>query len=242
MLGRDVSILCTPWTNDIQQFTCCLLKKEQQSSLHTESLCFESGLPGRAPTYHVEFLQQLSLKPAQHHSWIFNMEPCCWAHAGVFATIWRAFRKAEMRIYCTKPLKSPQRARLLGQRSIFRVSPGNSACTICLCSRRAGTTLGLRMSWPDQLSTQQKCLLRIVNSFLTQGCLAWLTSWWSHWSFFSPQEFVRGLVNFHQPQRELYQSTMRDSSFWERPGSDRHREWKNKGKRMTGKWKQGWHF
>lgn len=242
MLGRDVSILCTPWTNDIQQFTCCLLKKEQQSSLHTESLCFDSGLPGRAPTYHVEFLQQLSLKPAQHHPWIFNMEPCCWAHAGVFATIWRAFRKAEMRVYCTKPLTSPQRARLLGQRSIFRVSPGNSACTICLCSRRAGTTLGLRMSWPDQLSTQQKCLLRIVNSFLTQGCLAWLTSWWSHWSFFSPQEFVRGLVNFHQPQRELYQSTLRDSSFWERPGSDRHREWKNKGKRMTGKWKQGWHF
>lgn len=25
-------------------------------------------------------------------------------------------------------------------------------------------------------------------------------------------------------------------------GSDRHREWKNKGKRMTGKWKEGWHF
>lgn len=176
--------LHTPWTNNIKRFTCCLLKKEHQSSLHTESLCFDSGLPGRAPTYHVEFLQQRSLKPAQHHSWIFNVETCCWANAGVLATIWWAFCEAEMKIYCTKSLKSPQRAGPLGQRSIFRVSPGNSACTICLCSRRAGTMLGLRMSWPDQLSTQQKCLLRIVNSFLTQGCLAWLTSWWSHWSFF----------------------------------------------------------
>lgn len=162
----------TPWTNDGQRFTCCLLKKEHQSSLHTESLCFDSGLPGWAPTYHVVFLQQLLWKPVQYHSRIFNVETWCWANAGVLATIWWAFRKAEMKIYCTKSLKSPQRARLLGQRSIFRVSPGNSACTICLCSGRAGTMLSLRMSWPDQLSTQQKCLLLIVNSFLTQGCLA----------------------------------------------------------------------
>lgn len=134
-------------------------------------------------------------------------------------------------------LSSPHRKLSYKTEGAFSVSPGNSACTICLCSRRAGTTHGLGMSRPDQLSTQQKCLLHIVNSFLTQGCLAWLTSWWSHWSFFSPQQFVRGLVNFHQPQHELYQSTMRDCSFWERLGSDRRREWKNKGKRMTGKWK-----
>lgn len=78
------------------------------------------------------------------------------------------------------------------------------------------------MSWPDQLSTQQKCLLRIVYSFLTQGSLAWLTSRWSDSSFFSPQQFVRDLVNFHEPRHELYHLTMRDSSFWERPESDKH--------------------
>lgn len=87
------------------------------------------------------------------------------------------------------------------------------------------------MSWPDQLSTQQKCLLRIVYSFLTQGSLAWLTSRWSDPSFFSPQQFVRDLVNFHEPQHELYHLTMRDSSFWERPESDKHRERKNEEKK-----------
>lgn len=79
------------------------------------------------------------------------------------------------------------------------------------------------MSWPDQLSTQPKCLLCIVYSILTQGSLAWLTSRWSDSSFFSPQQFVRDLVNFHKPRHELYHSTMRDSSFWERPESDKHR-------------------
>lgn len=43
-----------------------------------------------------------TLKPAQHHSWIFNVETCCLANAGVLATIWWAFREAEMKIYCTK--------------------------------------------------------------------------------------------------------------------------------------------
>lgn len=183
-----------------------------------------------------------SLKLAQHHSWIFNVETCCLANAGVLATIWWAFREAEMKIYCTKSLKSPQRAALLGQRSIFGVSPGNFACTICLCRRRAGTMLGLKMSWPDQLSTQLKFLLHIVNSFLTHRGACCDSSLWFHWNLFSPQKFVRGLVNFHQPQHELYQSTMRDSSYWERLRTDRHRQWKNKGKRITGKWKQGWHF
>lgn len=89
--------------------------------------------------------------------------------------------------------------------------------------------LGLRMSWPDQLSTQQKCLLHIVYSFLTQGSLAWLTSQWSDSRFFSPQQFVRDLVNFHEPQHELYHLTMRDSSFWER------HVWWTLGKKERGK-------
>lgn len=99
------------------------------------------------------------------------------------------------------------------------------------------------MSWPDQLSTQQKCLLRIVYSFLTQGSLAWLTSRWSDSSFFSPQQFVRDLVNFHEPRHELYHLTMRDSSFWERPGSDKHWGRKKEGKRERQEnGKQSWHF
>ena len=99
------------------------------------------------------------------------------------------------------------------------------------------------MSWPDQLSTQQKCLLRIVYSFLTQGSLAWLASRWSDSSFFSPQQFVRDLVNFHEPQHELYHLTMRDSSFRERPESDKHWE-KKKEEEKKGheNGKQCWHF
>lgn len=89
------------------------------------------------------------------------------------------------------------------------------------------------MSWPDQLSTQPKCLLCIVYSLLTQGSLAWLTSQWSDSSFFSPQQFVRDLVNFHEPRHELYHSTMRDSSFWERPKSDKHRGRKKEGKKKN---------
>lgn len=46
-------------------------------------------------------------------------------------------------------------------------------------------------------------------------------------------------MNFHGPQHELYHFTMRDSSFWERPESDKHSERKKEEKRTTGKWKTG---
>ena len=46
-------------------------------------------------------------------------------------------------------------------------------------------------------------------------------------------------MNFHGPQHELYHLTMRDSSFRERPESDKHWGRKKEEKRRTGKWKTG---
>lgn len=133
-----------------------------------------------------------SLKLPQHRCRISLMETCCLANQVaklVFDMILLEPRWGQGLNYGSKSLKckSPQSAWLKDPESVFGATPGNSACTISLCNRRAGTALGLRMSWPDQLSTQQKCLLRIVYSFLTQGSLAWLASRWSDSSVFSPQ-------------------------------------------------------
>lgn len=71
-------------------------------------------------------------------------------------------------------------------------------------------------------------------------------SWHSearHSSFFSPKQFVRNLVNFHKPRRELFtvRERERDSSSRDSPINSGHGE-KRKEKKQQENGKQSWHW